>query len=660
MTACQFSVADVALSGLDGENGEVTAEAEPLAWGWLGGVVARVLNLSHYLGVRIEDREKEIIQNYVRALDPDGLIFTRDDVDSFVGRWEGLIESDVEEGTFILAEEVVTEASRKYKQLTQQWPNLLLELDSAKPQIVDIFNHEAPHGTIEALSRFYQKGELSRGWGPAEVFQILCDYENQMLQMKRAKKIHLFLDAVAKAFDKNSAYYPKEKYNYVVSRVTLQPSGVGIELKEDGSGEVRQISNNSPAGRSGEVLVGDKLLSVTDSEGIKHESTTSASSFNELLSPEAGESVTFEVARENEDVAVITLQSENLVVSPGQKVSECSVERSGRNIGVLRIPSFYSGRDDQGGLTADSDTRERVLSMVAQEVDAIVVDVRQDSGGSVEAAVAVAGFFLNGTVYHSVDRYGGVRTFKTEGDPIYTGPLVVLVSAGTASAAEVFSKAIQDHQRGIIVGGVQTFGKGSMQTLLDLDWHGGGEHFPSKGSGSLRVTTKILFGPGGGSIQGCGIFPDITLPCVYDVARSVAIREGKAEVPAGPDKIKVDQLEDPLFWTGAGLTEVRMHSERRVDSSPYFQKVIETQEGFEHLFKDARVSLERSAYADKMAHFSTLSQLIRNVSPKKEMGADCGELDPLLDEAINIAVDLWRIEKNSGLGPAPAKEEITH
>lgn len=623
---------------------------------WLGSVVARILNLAHYQLPPITERERQIIQNYAQALDPSGLIFSEKDIDFFHSKWRGGIESDIETGNFTVAGELTDAARIRYKQVLERLPYILGLSGARDVGKFAIFDHEAPRGEPHSLVRFFLKGKLSRGWQKREIEVILGDYRDKIEKTSRDDQIDLFLNAVAKAFDKNSAYYPKDKHLYVASKITLRPTGVGIELKEDGSGRVSQVSANSAAGRDGKVEAGDKVISITDDEGVRHTASTSVTQFRELLAPEAGKSVVVEAEGEDDMIFRVALKSENLDVSDKNQVSSCVVEIDGVKIGILRVPSFYSARQDQGGRRADEDTRLQVLEMLKIGVGSLIVDVRQDSGGAVEAAVMLTGLFLDGVVYHSIDRVGAVQTFTTEGNVVYKGPLVVLVSAGTASAAEIFAKAIQDHGRGIVVGGERTLGKGSQQTLLDLDWHGGEEHFPERGAGSLRITTRLLFGPSGMGIQGVGVRPDISLPCAFDIALQVSRRENKTEALLSPSEIKIEGGRRSL---PKSLPLIFDRSASRVLASPPLQKTRALQERFDQLFEDSNFKGDTIEYSEKMMPFVSLATLLREYSPEKSREGRCQEVDPILNEAVNVAADLGADQKSIGSGPVLIRAKTT-
>jgi len=252
---------------------------------------------------------------------------------------------------------------------------------------------------------------------------------------------------------------------------------------------------------------------------------------------------------------------------------------------------------------------------------------------------------LEGVIYHSLDRNGTIQTFESKGKPLYNGPLVVLVSAGTASAAEVFAKAVQDNGRGVVVGGRRTFGKGSLQNLLDLDWHGGGVYLPEQGAGSVRVTTRVLFGPRGGGIQGFGVVPDIILPCAFDIALSVSEREGRGEEVLNP--VSLSNIEVPFLETLSGWGYLVERSKKRVDNSPYFNKIKNLISNFEPLLGKGLVEGGHDGYAKQMEPFGRLSSALQEISVSRGRDGACGKLDPILDEAVKIAGDLAEDEHSN-------------
>lgn len=623
---------------------------------WLGGVTLKILHLSHYLRGTVEERVGRIITHYIKSIDPSWLVFADADVERLSSQWKGKIQEDVESGNFELAKIISDEGADRFGVLLENLAPILEE-ENKDGGPFSIFDRDAPRGTSSAARRMFVKGSYSRGWGPDEFRDALRDYRERIVAMDKERRVSLFLDAVAKSFDQNSAYYPSERHRYIVAKVSLKPTGVGIELTGDGSGRVSQVLPNSPAGRSGEVKEGDRVISVTDKEGMLHTSRTSIDQFGELLAAEPGEPVTIEFERSDESVSKITLRGEQLKVSDEKRVSGNIAEKGGLRIGVLKIPSFYSGSKGEDP-NAEADTKKKILDMLREGVDAIVVDVRQDAGGAAEAARAVSSLFFKGPVYYSLDRNGMIRAENTRGKTVYDGPLVVLVSAGTASSAEIFARAVQDHGRGIVVGGHRTFGKGSLQNLLDLDWHGGHEHFPDGGAGSVRVTTHILFGPNGQGIQGRGVSPDIVVPCPYDIAFEVSSREGRAEAPMMPYEIDtIGRAPTEL----ARLKPVLLRkSAERVGRSPYFLDVSRLKRDFEALFDRPLFGAKIDEYAQAMAPFSKLSGLIKSGPRKTKSPEAMGEpeADPVLDEAVSVAADLTNLTKDTGSGPAPARSKI--
>ncbi|MGH2930631.1 MAG: carboxy terminal-processing peptidase, partial [Solirubrobacteraceae bacterium] len=189
-------------------------------------------------------------------------------------------------------------------------------------------------------------------------------------------------------------------------------------------------------------------------------------------------------------------------------------------IGYLDLPSFYA--DMQGGENAKSLTRDtaRLLAELGRRgIDALVVDLRQDGGGSLAEAVSLTGLFIKeGPVVQVKDSRGTIRVLSDDDDSqAYSGPMVVLTSRGSASAAEIFTAAMQDYGRAVIVGDKTTFGKGTVQSVLELN-----QYLPpayrSYKPGALKITVQKFYRVSGGSTQNRGVIPDIHLPSAGDIS----------------------------------------------------------------------------------------------------------------------------------------------
>jgi carboxyl-terminal processing protease len=263
--------------------------------------------------------------------------------------------------------------------------------------------------------------------------------------------------------------------------------------------------------------------------------------------------------------------------------------RAGPKIGVLNLPSFYADmRGGDGAKSLTRDTERLIDELKRRAVDAIVVDLRQDGGGSLAEAVSLTGLFIkDGPVVQVKDSRGTIRVLKdTDPSVDYSDPLVVLTSRESASAAEIFTAAMQDYGRGVIVGDKTTFGKGTVQSILELN-----QYLPpayrAYRPGALKLTVQKFYRVSGGSTQNRGVIPDIHLPSAGDISDMTE--------SAQKDALPYDEIE-PADYVRVGAVDgkipgLKAASDRRVADSQEFKWIREDLKRWEKQKEEKRVSL---------------------------------------------------------------------
>jgi carboxyl-terminal processing protease len=303
------------------------------------------------------------------------------------------------------------------------------------------------------------------------------------------------IDGMLSSLDPHSSYLPPADLESMQEQTRGTFGGLGIQVTQEregvGRGLVKVISpmDGTPADRAG-IEPGDLVFEI-DGESVFGKSLTEAT---DLMKGEKGTDVTLRVARENVDEPLeFTLTRDIIVVNP------VSARLERERFGYVRLAGFT--QQTEGKMLDAIDE----LKKEAGDLDGIVLDLRSNPGGLLDQAVAVSDAFLEGgEIVSTRGRRGkdSMRELGERGDILEGKPIVVLVNGGSASASEIVAGALQDRNRGLILG-TKTFGKGSVQTILPLD----------RGrSGALRLTTARYYTPSGRSIQAAGIVPDIVMP----------------------------------------------------------------------------------------------------------------------------------------------------
>jgi carboxyl-terminal processing protease len=250
------------------------------------------------------------------------------------------------------------------------------------------------------------------------------------------------------------------------------------------------------------------------------------------------------------------------------------IQEGASKIGYIYLPEFYADFENPNGARSGADVEREVTKLKAEGVDGIVIDLRNNGGGSLYDVVQMAGLFIeDGPIVQVRDRQGKPMVMRDKNsDVLYKGPLAVMVNEFSASASEIFAAAIQDYGRGIIIGSTSTYGKGTVQRSIGLDPENG---FMASNSdlGSLKLTLQKFYRINGGSTQLKGVVPDVVLPDQYEYLQ---FREKDNE-----DAMKWDEISKANYtkWnSGYDLQTVKNLSNSRIANNPAFKQIRETTE----------------------------------------------------------------------------------
>ncbi len=334
-----------------------------------------------------------------------------------------------------------------------------------------------------------------------------------------------FMNAYATSIDPHTSYMsPRSAENFQM-QMRLSLEGIGAVLqRQDEFVLIRTVVPGGPASRSGKVQVGDRIVAVgqgdkgamTDVVGWRIDDVV------DLIRGSKGTQVRLDIlpADAGTDGAhrLVTLVRDKVKLEE-QAASKKIIDTGGRRIGVIELPGFYldfeaARRGDPDARSATTDVARLLGELKAAKVDGVVMDLRENGGGSLVEAVELTGLFIDRGPVVQVRDAGGRIGVERDKDPgvAWEGPLAVLVNRSSASASEIFAAAIQDYGRGLIIGET-TFGKGTVQNLIDLDrWPGrGDEKF-----GQVKLTIAQFFRVSGNTTQFAGVAPDIAFPVTVD------------------------------------------------------------------------------------------------------------------------------------------------
>ena len=645
-------------------------------------VIVKVIDKYHYKDAMLDDSMSEaILQRYLDALDPNRSFFLANDIRRYAvykdklddylnnARIEPAFEifrtyrqrvgeaiayaKQLLEGEF----DFTIDETYVYEREDEPWPQTRTELNDVWRKRVknDYLNLKLTNKTDKEIRK-----------------TLTARYdrlERRVQQFDANDVFQTYINAYTLSLEPHTSYMsPSTSENFDIS-MSLSLEGIGAVLKEeDGYTVVQKTVIGGPAELSNQLQAGDRIIGV--GQGLDGEIADIVGwrlqDVVEQIRGPKGSVVRLQIlAKGNKteaDPETITLVRNKIKLEEQAAKSYVIDELPGMDkyrIGVIEVPTFYrdfaaESRGDENFRSTTRDVRNLVIDLKKQAVDGIVIDLRENGGGSLAEATELTGLFIEtGPVVQIKDAFGKVEV-ERDPDPelAYSGPLAVLVDRNSASASEIFAGAIQDYKRGIVIG-EPTFGKGTVQTLVDL-----GRFVPGrkKDLGRLRLTMAQFFRINGGSTQHRGVVPDILFPT------------------AGfSDDFGERSLDNALPWAQitpadykpSALTPVPRLMEshlNRIAKDPGFEMLVDLEKRFEDMDERTEVSLlesKRRAEWDQREQERLLhknrfrvSQGLGAVKPDEDQDADEDDDNEEseathrieLNEAARILVDSIRLQ----------------
>jgi carboxyl-terminal processing protease len=494
-------------------------------------------------------------------------------------------------------------------------------------------------------------------------------------QVEPTDVIEVYLTALTSVYDPHSAYFKPASSDDFEIRMRDALEGIGAELRSiDGYTEISRLIPGGPAEASGLLKRGDRIVAVAqgDSDAVDVVDMR-LDDVVKLIRGAKGSEVRLTIrpggAVDRSQTRVVSIVRDRVQLeraSAKGKVLEVSgADGVARKVGVVEVPSFYFDGfgERRPGVDVRSTTRDverAVLELRAQGVESLVLDLRGNGGGPLPEAVTLAGLFIDkGPVVQIRDPWRGAEVLPDkQGGVVWAGPLVVLTDELSASASEIVAGALQDYRRAIVVGGPQTHGKGTVQSVIDLGavMQDGRFRDLSNQAGALKLTVQKFYRVSGGSNQNIGIVPDIVLPSPW---QGIDVLESDLDDALPWDEIAPAKYT-PLPMT-LDLDPLRAASASRVASEQAFQWIAEDRA--EREAREARTQLslhfesrkaEREQATEK--HKARLASLGRAAEDLPASSSDPDDEDEfeepplheiyaeaILQEASRIAVDLAEV-----------------
>ena len=570
-----------------------TVEAWPAAPA-TAQLVARILEEGHYSQKPVTvETSRELMKLYLRMYDPYRLFFLASDISEFNSRFGSgmapLLKNGSVEPAYFIFNRFMTRL-RERVGWTQELVRSTFTFTSDGTMLLDRREAAWPAGEAEARelwrkrieSDMLQKkldGAQPQDWAKdvrKNYDRLLDNYE----EVDSVDVIQSYLTALAGCFDPHSDYMaaPAEENFDIGLGISLV--GIGVTLQtEEGYPKVLAIVPGGPAAKSNAFHPNDRIEAVAqgadgpfvETVGMKLDRAV------KMIRGEKGTVVRIRLipadALDASARVVVTLVRDKILLRDQQARAQIVLVHAeggpDLRLGVIKLPSFYTKVGPSGAESAARDVKILLDYLRRQNVAGVILDLRGNGGGSLEEGVAITGLFAGGgPVVQVRDSRGNVRTLSAPGNgPYYAGPLVALNSRFSASASEIVSAALKDHGRAVLVGEQSTYGKGTVQTVVDLDQYMP-PHLRQYKAGGLRLTIQKFYRVSGGSTQNRGVPPDIVLPSLEDY---LDLAESSL-----PNALAYDQIPPVPYNRGGRVTPTQVArlqaaSAARVAASPDFK-----------------------------------------------------------------------------------------
>lgn len=474
----------------------------------------------------------------------------------------------------------------------------------------------------------------------AELLKVLDRWYDRLIKIDRDDRLSQYINALTSVYDPHTTYFKpvdRDEFNLRISgRIGFE--GIGARLSKKGDYiNIEEIIVGGPAWKGEELEQNDLILRVRqyeekdalDIKGMEVEDVV------EHIRGKKGTKVVLSVKKRDGTMDDIVIERDVIVLEERYAKSLLlpGVDESER-FGYIYLPSFYADFEDRNGHFSAADVKKELDKLKSENVDGIILDLRNNGGGALNEVIKMSGFFIEkGPVVQVKGRQAPAEVLSDEDKSVeYDGPLVVLVNNLSASASEILAAALQDYGRAIIVGSNSTFGKGTVQRLIDLDrtLPGYGEVKPL---GELKLTMQKFYRINGGSVQLRGVVPDVILPDNYHFTE---VGEKDQDYPLEWTEIAPADYSQNVFSLRK-LDKIRKLSQARIAESPTFGRVLDNA-------KRLKAQREFDTYPLALTDFK---QFEAGIEQEAKLYEDLyeGIVNP---GVVNLALDLDNIEADEG------------
>ncbi|MFA9189751.1 carboxy terminal-processing peptidase [Flavobacterium sp. FZUC8N2.13] len=399
----------------------------------------------------------------------------------------------------------------------------------------------------------------------------LDEYFGFMKDLDRNDWFSVYINSITARFDPHTNYFaPEEKERFDVSiSGTLEGIGARLQKKNDYT-EISELISGGPAWRGKQLEAGDIVMKVAQGDGQPVDVVgMRLDDVVKKIKGKKGTEVRLTIKKVDGTIKVISIIRDIVEIEETYAKSSI-VNKNGLKYGVIYLPKFYINFENKDGRDAGKDIAHEVARLKEAQVDGIVLDVRDDGGGSLSTVVDIAGLFIEQGPIVQIKSAGRKKEVLYDRDKKieWDGPLVIMVNSFSASASEILAAAIQDYKRGVIIGSKQTYGKGTVQNVIDLNQFVRSNEVGDLGA--LKTTTQKFYRINGGSTQLEGVRSDVVMPDRY-----AYLKMGERDVENAMPWDKIDPADYTVWDNNANFGKAVLHSKERIANNPQFKLIEE-------------------------------------------------------------------------------------
>lgn len=625
----------------------------------LVSVLNYMLTRGHFVEKDMDDDFSAFVfKNFIDGLDPSKRYFTQEDIKDF-SRHKYQIDNQLKQSDLTFYNLVYGKFLEKIKSAKNYYGAILEQpFDYSKQETIDVDYEKVPFAAnenelieywrkqlkLQTIDRIQEKEALQKEKlkkDPKHKAKSFKEIEKEAREdtMKSMEELYIrieelehsdwfstFLNSVVGAFDPHTTYMNPRIKDRFDQDMSGKLEGIGARLQKRGIyTHVVELVSGGPAWKQGELEEGDIILKVTqdgeeadplDIVGMRLDDAI------KFIKGPKGTKVHLTVKKKLDNSTRVITIVRDVVELEETFVKSSVVLKDGRKYGVIDLPRFYIDFSDPNGSNSARDMKKEVERLKKENVDGLLIDLRNNGGGSLATAIQIAGLFIDQGPVVQVKYRGEKPVIKNDEDSEiqWNGSLVVLVNELSASASEIFAAAMQDYNRAVIIGGNQTYGKGTVQNILPIN-----QFYPNydKDLGFIKMTIQKFYRINGGSTQMEGVYSDIAIPNRYSY-----MKFGERDLEGALKWDMVPQAKYSTVDSYSNFSDVVNESKERISNDPKFQLVNEYAKWLKKEQDDSSYSLnykdyvkeleEREKYAERFKSVFEYDSKLAFLSPEYE------------------------------------------